>query len=122
MYVTSFLVFHTKVTVNIGLKSYWGSFEARKQLNNRHKSDLIHYQTGNALSHASGPVHPTHSPVTCTYLKPYGCYLCVCLTVCSLFSPGLFAHFWHPFSYSFETKRGFFTGFETGYKLVLSPQ
>ena len=35
---------------------YWGSFKAREQLNNRHKSDLIHYQTRNGLRHASGPV------------------------------------------------------------------
>ena len=27
---------------------------------NRHKSDLIQYQTGNGLRHASGPVQPIH--------------------------------------------------------------
>ena len=37
---------------------YWGSFDARKHLNNKHKSDLIQYQTGNGLRHASGPIQP----------------------------------------------------------------
>ena len=33
-------------TIAKSIYKLWGSFEARKQFNNRHKSDLIHYQTG----------------------------------------------------------------------------
>ena len=39
---------------------YWGSFKARKHLNNRHKSDLIQYKTGHLPRRASGPVQPSH--------------------------------------------------------------
>ena len=49
------LTFCKKLVITLG---------ARKHLNNRHQSDLIHYQTGNRLRHASGPVHLTIPPVT----------------------------------------------------------
>ena len=71
IYVTSSLVCHPNVTVNIcsslqqqqqlqqikhcltlEIDYCCASFEARKQLNNRHKSDLIQYQMGNGRRHA----------------------------------------------------------------------
>ena len=52
-----------KHCLTLVIEFYWGSFEARKQLNNRHKSDLIQYQTGNGLRHAGGPVHLPIQPL-----------------------------------------------------------
>ena len=53
-----------KHCVTLVIDFYWGSFEARKQLNNRHKSDLIQNKTGIVLRHASGPVRANLPPVT----------------------------------------------------------
>ena len=51
---------HIEHCLTLVIDFYCGSFEARKRLNNRHQSDLIQYQTGNGLRHASGPVQPIH--------------------------------------------------------------
>ena len=47
---------------------YLGSFKARKYLNNRHKSDLLQYLTGNGLRHTSGPVLPIHPLHICIFV------------------------------------------------------
>ena len=56
MFASKCATFSRQKCLTLVIDFHWGSFEARKQLNNRHKSDLIHYQTGNGLRHASGPV------------------------------------------------------------------